>query len=399
MDFDVVIAGGGMVGASLACALRDTPLRVALVEAVAPETEAQPSYDDRAIALSLGSKQTLERFGVWAAIAPAATAIDHVHVSDRGHFGATRLRAADEGVEALGYVTEARAIGGGLAAALEGAANLERVCPARVEDVQADRNGARAVIADADGSTHEVRTRLVVAADGADSALRRKAGVFGYGRDYHQAAVIANVAGDRPHGGAAFERFTASGPLALLPFTGGEAGDRRWGAVWTVDESEREAVLAMDDAAFLAALQERFGHRAGTFRSVGPRSAYPLQLQVVPRFVTRRQVFIGNAAHVVHPVAGQGFNLGLRDVAALARLAHEAAGRGDDVGAAPLLRRYIRRRRPDYAAVAGLTDGFVRAFTSRLPPVVAARNLGLMGLELFPPAKHALARRLMGLWN
>ena len=399
MDFDVVIAGGGLVGASLACALRDTPLRVALVEAVAPEADEQPSYDERAIALSLGSKQTLERFGVWPGLAEAATAIRQVHVSDRGHFGATRLRAADENVEALGYVAEARAIGAGLAAALEGAANLERLCPARVADVQAARDGATAVVSDAEGGAREVRTRLVVAADGADSALRRKAGAFSYGRDYHQVAVTATVETDRPHGGVAYERFTDSGPLALLPFSGGAAGARRWGVVWTVDAADREAVESMDEAAFLAALQARFGHRAGTFRTTGPRCSYPLALRLVPRFVTRRQVFIGNAAHVVHPVAGQGFNLGLRDVAELARLLKEAAGRGEDAGGAPLLRRYIRRRRPDYAAVAGITDGFVRAFTSRLPPVVAARNAGLLGLELFPPAKHALARRLMGLWS
>ncbi len=392
-----------MVGASLARALKNVPLSVGVVEAVPPGQTGQPSFDARAIALAQGSKRILEAIGVWERMAAiGVSAIRNIHVSDRGHFGQAHLSADEEGVEALGYVAEADVIGRALTEDFGDLPNVSLIAPAHVIalEVAPDRV---IVSVEQNGTAQRLSARLLVAADGGNSKIRELTGARTWGLGYGQTAVIANVVTDRPHGERAYERFTDTGPLALLPNTapeglpGREYGDRRWSLVWTARDEQVEELLALDDAEFLMRLQARFGRRAGRFELAGPRSAYPLGLQFVREHVQHRIAFIGNAAHVIHPVGGQGFNLGLRDVATLAEALAEAARRGDDPGTPASLRGYARWRRADYIRVAAMTDGLARGFSSRFPPLVLARNLGLLAMELLPPARHLFALQAMGL--
>jgi ubiquinone biosynthesis UbiH/UbiF/VisC/COQ6 family hydroxylase len=473
-DYDLIIAGGGMVGASLAHAVARCGLRVAVIEPVAPAASSQPSYDDRAIALAYGTRRILEGLGVWSALAPDAEPIRSIHVSDRGHFGFTHLDARDEEVEALGYVVTARDLGrvllepltgrdvavkgdrrgegrrgvalkgdvpggqrgrgvapkGDLRGDRGGRLAVDLWCPARVADftVEADRvtvelaspshEGTAARDAQPEvaavpkrerGATRahpspgRVRTaqqpvprtltaRLLVAADGGRSAIRDKLGLAQRHLSYGHHAVIANVTPSQPHRGVAYERFTDSGPLALLPMTG-----NRCGLIWTARDTDVDAVVALDDHAFLASLQERFGFRLGRFTAVGARSHYPLELRLAQTQVVHRVALIGNAAHTVHPIAGQGFNLGIRDVAALADVLLEAHGTGRDIGSLEVLGDYEGARVSDQRTVAFATDGLARLFINPLPPLRIARNLAMMAMDGLPPLRHLLARQAMGL--
>lgn len=401
-EFDLLIVGGGMVGASLAHALRESGLRIALIEAVPLHDEHQPSYDARAIALSWGSRRIFEGMGVWEAMGQeGVTAIRTIKVSDRGHFGATRMEAAEEGVEALGYVAEAAVIGRALASGLAELPGVELFCPARLSDISIDEAAVRVTI-EHKGEQRQLSARLVVAADGGRSTVRERLGARTLNLGYGQTAVIASVVTDREHHNIAFERFTESGPLALLPNTapawmdGAEAGDRRWSLVWTVHDHEVQEHLALDDTAFLERLQQRLGRRAGRLLSVSPRSAYPLGLQYVRDHVRPRLAFIGNAAHLIHPVGGQGFNLGLRDVAVLAEVLAAASRQGADPGSLDTLRGYADWRRSDYIRVMGFTDGLARTFSTDFRPLVVARNLGMVALDMLPPARRLLTRQAMG---
>ena len=403
MDYDLLIIGGGMVGASLAHALRDLDLRIGIVEAVALEENSQPSYDARAIALSQGSKRIFDAMGVWAAmVEQGVSPITHIHVSDRGHFGAARLNAEEEHVEALGYVVEAGVIGSVLAASLKSLPNVDVICPATLKGLAIEKDGA-SVTVERDGVLSELRAMLVVAADGTRSTVRELVGARVFKLGYGQTAIIANVITDQPHNGRAFERFTDTGPLAMLPNTAPlgypnqEAGERRWSLVWTAHDTEVDAILALDDVTFIERLQGRLGYRAGHVISCGPRRAYPLVLQYVRDHVRERLAFIGNAAHAMHPVGGQGFNLGLRDVAVLAEVLADAARRGDDIGSPAALHDYAVWRRPDYIRTMFFTDSLARSYSAKFPPLVAARDLGLMAMDLLPPARHLFARQAMGL--
>ncbi len=390
-DYDVVIIGGGLVGGSLACALNGTGLKVALIEAVAPRCEQQPSYDERVIAVSLGSQRIFSAIGLWPDIEPEAEAILKVHVSDRGHCGFARLDHAEEGVEALGYVAPARAIGLAIHAGLERAANLKRYCPAQLLSHRVHADGVDVDVV-AEGETLHLRTRLLVAADGANSAVRRQLDLATEERAYGHDAIITTLTPERPLRGLAFERFTESGPLAMLPMTNG-----RYSVVWTCREDETAEILALSDADFLARLQARFGYRLGRLGQAAPRRAYPLKLLLTRDSVQERLVLIGNAAHSLHPVAGQGFNLGLRDVAALAEVVAQSAVKGGDVGSAATLANYRHWRLRDQIATARLTDALARLFVMRWLPVRIGRNLGMLGLDLIPGARHLLAERFMGL--
>jgi len=402
LDYDILVIGGGMVGASLVHALRGSGLRIGLVEAVPLYEENQPSYDARAIALSWGSRCIFEGMGVWQAMErETVTPIRTIKVSDRGHFGATRMRAEEEGVEALGYVAEAAVIGRVLASGLSAMPDVELFCPATLEDIQIEEHGAQVTVRQGD-ELKTLSAKLVVAADGGRSTVGEKLGTRTFRLGYGQTAVIASVTADRPHDNVAFERFTDSGPLALLPNTapawmdGAEEGDRRWSLVWTVRDREVEEHLALDDETFLARLQKRFGRRAGRIVSASRRSAYPLALQYVRDHVRHRLAFIGNAAHLIHPVGGQGFNLGLRDVAVLAEVLVQAARDGKDPGAVETLQGYARWRRADYIRVFGFTDSLVRTFSNDFRPLVVARNLGMVAMDLLPPARRLFTQQAMG---
>ncbi len=382
-----------MVGLSLAAALSKLPLEVVVVEPVAADSAEQPSFDERTTALSNGSRRILEGIGVWSRIAADATPIRHIHVSDRGHFAFARLSAEEQGVPALGHTMTNRALGAALAELCAAAPRVEVMCPARVTGVEP---GPDRVGLGVDGSWRgRLEARLVVAADGARSAVRAAFGIDASVWDYDQHAVIANVVTDRFHEFTAYERFTPAGPIAILPL-----GDGRSTIVWTVAPTEAQAIVDLDDAAFLAALQERFGFRLGRFTRAGRRHVYPLSLTRSERQVADRAVIIGNAAQGLHPIAGQGFNLGLRDVATLAEvIADDLAARGGDFdpGSAAVLERYADWRRADRRTVIAFTDGLVRLFGNPLPPVRAARAASLLLFDLATPAKQAFARVTMGL--
>lgn len=401
-EFDLLIVGGGMVGASLAHALKGSGLRLGLIEAVTLHNEHQPSYDARAIALSWGSRRIFEGIGIWEAmVQEGVTPIRTIRVSDRGHFGATRMEADEEGVEALGYVAEAAVIGRALAPGLSDLPNVELFCPARLSDIVIEEGAARVTI-EYEGELRELSARLVVAADGGRSTVRERLGARTFNLGYGQTAVIANVVTDRGHGNVAYERFTESGPLAMLPNTapewmnGAEAGGRRWSLVWTVHDREVQEHLALDDAAFIERLQRRLGRRTGRILSVTPRCAYPLGLQYVRDHVRPRLAFIGNAAHLIHPVGGQGFNLGLRDVAVLSEVLAAAARQNGDPGSLDTLRNYAVWRRPDYLRVMGFTDGLARTFSTDFRPLVVARNTGMVAMDLVPPLRRMFTRQAMG---
>jgi 2-octaprenyl-6-methoxyphenol hydroxylase len=390
-DYDLVIVGGGLVGASLAIALAGRGLRMALVEAAQPSVESQPNYDDRALALAYGTRRIFEGLGVWQDIAPLAGPIDKIHVSERGQFGFTHLDCAEEGVPALGYVITARELGRVLLAHLPALADLDVIAPARVTNVTVDTQAAHLTVEQADGPRH-IHPRLLVAADGVQSFIR-DALQFPVRRwQYGQSAVVANITPQRPHRHVAYERFTDSGPVALLPMH-----DERCALVWTVADTQLEDVLALDDAAFTARFQARFGQRLGCFTRVGARQAYPLAMVRATESVRPRVAVIGNAAHTLHPIAGQGFNLGLRDVAALADVLTGAVQSGADIGALEVLSEYQQWRGRDQQLVSLATDGLARLFSNPLAPLRIGRNLGMLAMDLLPGARHRLARAAMGL--
>jgi len=390
-DFDILIIGGGMVGASLACALRETPFRIGVIEAVPLAAPSQPSYDDRTIALAYGSRRIFESIGLWGDVAPEASPIERIHISDRGRFGFTRLSAADAGLPALGYVVANRALGAALLKQMEAAKNIEWLCPAEMQDIQFAPEAATVTVRHRD--THKIFTaRLVVAADGAHSAVRQHAGIEVARTEYCQSAIVTNVTASLPHGNTAYERFTDTGPLAILPLP-----DSRCAVVWSAKEQEAEKILALSDIEFLNRLQERFGGRLGTFSRLGKRAAYPLALTKVKEHVRPRLALIGNAAHTVHPVAGQGFNLGLRDVAALSEVLTDGARANRDIGDVSVLRLYFDWRKRDNQVTSLFTNSLIRIFSNNFLPLAFARNAGLIAADLLPPVKRGFIRMTSGL--
>ncbi|MEO7207863.1 MAG: 2-octaprenyl-6-methoxyphenyl hydroxylase [Steroidobacteraceae bacterium] len=389
MTYDVAIVGGGMVGATLGVALAPLKLRVALIEAIPHNAATQPSFDERTTALSNGSRRILETIGVWPALSAVATPIAKIHVSDQGRFGFARIDAKEQGLPAMGYVVPNRALGSSLWARLS-SAGIKIFCPAEVSSIAAKDEAVKIEIVEA-GANTAIDARLVVAADGAQSAVRSAFGIDAEVRDYSQTAVITTVLPQRFHDNVAYERFTRNGPLALLPLDGG-----RCTLVLTLTPDAAQSAMAWSDTEFLAEVQRRFGFRLGRFLEVGRRVPYPLSLTQSKRTSAPRCVIIGNAAQGLHPVAGMGFNLGLRDVASLAELIAENA-RGDaDPGNLELLREYDAWRSADRGGVIAFTDGLVRIFSNPLGLVARLRNLGLLAFDLLPPAKSALSRLSTG---
>ena len=373
-----------MVGASLAVALAGTGRRLLLVESVPFGADAQPSFDERTTALGNASRRIFEGLGVWATLADEAAPIHSIHVSEAGRFGVARLSAAEQGIDAFGYVIPNRRIGAALWAQLAAAPDLQLQVPGRVEQLAISAAGVQFTLTGEGRDPVSVSARLVVAADGAHSQVRAAAGINAAVEDYGQMAVVANVVADRPHNGQAYERFTDAGPLAVLP-----RHDGALAVIWACRPERAAQLLALDDEAYLVQLQRRFGWRAGRFVRAGKRGAYPLKLTRAAGTVADRTVLIGNAAQALHPVAGQGFNLGLRDAAMLAEVIANAPG---DPGAPELLRRFANWRSRDRGGVVRFTDGLVRLFADQRPGVGLLRNLGLLMFDLSPPAKSALAR-------
>ncbi|MFJ5854019.1 2-octaprenyl-6-methoxyphenyl hydroxylase [Enterobacter cancerogenus] len=386
----VIIVGGGMNGATLALAishLTQGQLPVHLVEAVAPQTTNHPGFDSRAIALAQGTCQQLSRIGIWQAIAECATAIKTVHVSDRGHAGFVTLDAHDYRIDALGQVVELHDVGLRLFRLLQDAPGVTLHCPARVANVSRSEEAVSVTLED--GTTLE--GQVLVAADGSRSAIATRFGVQWQQEPYGQVGVIANVSTAGAHNGRAFERFTQHGPLAMLPMSHG-----RCSLVWCHPQEKADEVLGWTDDRFCNELQKAFGWRLGRITHAGKRTVYPLSLTTASQCISHRVALVGNAAQTLHPIAGQGFNLGLRDVMSLAESLAQAWSEQKDVGGYAVLSHYQNRRRADKEATIGVTDGLVHLFANRWGPLVAGRNLGLMAMELFIPARDVLAQRTLG---
>jgi 2-octaprenyl-6-methoxyphenol hydroxylase len=386
MEYDVAIVGGGMVGASLALALCGVGRSVALLEAQAPGSSTHSSFDERTTALGNGAQRIFRTLGIWDALAAQAAPIRRIHISDAGRFGFARLDAAEHELTAFGYTVGNRHLGTVLWDALQSHAQLQCWTQARVHALALASYGATLTVQSAAGE-QQLSARLVVAADGADSLVRGAAGIASSATTYHQVALVANVRCDASAADNAYERFTDSGPLALLPRCDGS-----YALIWTLPPAAAPALADCSEAEFCSRLQQRFGWRAGRFLRASRRASYPLELVRARSSVAQRVALIGNAAQALHPVAAQGFNLGLRDAATLAELIATA----DDPGSEALLAEFARRRVADRSGMVGFTDRLVRLFGDRRAAIAAARDLGLLLFDLAPPAKRALSRLSWG---
>lgn len=390
-EYDIIIIGGGLVGASLACALAASRARIAVVEAVSPRATAQPSYDDRALALSASSKNILDSIKVWPALSPYVCPIRCIHVSDRGHFGFVRLHAHDIDADELGYVITARELGRALSTVITGCTNIHFYCPAKTEEVNVETDLISLKLI-SEGKSLTLKSRLLVAADGARSDTCRQLGIPVRNKDYGQTAIIANISTQKPHDHVAYERFTDSGPLALLPLP-----DQRCKMVFTVRSCDADFYMRMGDAEFMKTAQARFGRRLGKFTRVGHRSSYPLMLLEAERQLGERTVLLGNAAHTIHPNGAQGLNLCLRDVTALATILVPALENHADPGDPLLLAKYLSDRFEDQRRIIRFTDGLASLFCNQQPLKVLARNGGMIMMDLFPALKHKLLSFTMGI--
>ncbi|MEX0899588.1 MAG: FAD-dependent monooxygenase [Gammaproteobacteria bacterium] len=384
-EFDVIVVGGGMVGASMALALAPLDLRIAVVDRVPPPERRAPGYDDRSTALAAGSRRILEAIGVWNALALHATPIHDVHVSEHGRLGTAVLSARDVALDALGWVVENPRLAIALDDALVKCPAVERFQPATLAGI-IDTGDAIEVDLDTDGVMRRCRTRLLIGADGATSTVRELLGIDASVRDYGQSAIVTNLTPLILREGYAWERFTPDGPLAMLPLTGG-----RCALVWTMPRARAEARLALSDDAFGQAVNALFGGRFGGIARVGRRQAWPLTRTLAAKQRRGRAVLVGNAAHSLHPIAAQGLNLSLRDCAALAEAVAAGLDADDpaDIGA---LDQWQRERRADQRRVAGFIDGLNGLFTNDFAGLGAVRGGGLGAFGLFGPGKRLIAR-------
>jgi 2-octaprenyl-6-methoxyphenol hydroxylase len=401
--YDVIVIGGGMVGSSFALALeaafKSTALSILVIEASKPHQEGavqNESFDARSTALSYGSSQILEQAGLWDGLSEHAAAIEKIHVSDKGRFGSAHLDCADYGLEALGYVVENKTIGTMLSQALAQSENIHHLSEATVTSSAPRVQGMLLNVKVADAETQGVTANLTVLADGGRSPLCSKLGIAIESEDYGQHGLIANIAFTKPHQNQAFERFTESGPLAVLPLQAVD-GENRASLVWTVLEHEVTQTLAMDQLQLLAKLQQSFGDRLGTITRIGKLAHYPLALNQASEQVRPGLVLLGNVAHTLHPVAGQGLNLALRDAQALVRSLREAKVNGEGLGDIKVLQRYIEKQAADQRSTIAATDSLVRLFSSSKLTKVLLRKFGLVSLEMVPAMKRMFAQQAMGL--
>ena len=389
-SFDVIIVGGGLAGNCLGLALVGNGLRIAIIEANTREQALNSAMGDRALALAAGTTETLETLGVWQGIRTKATAITDIHVSDRGHFGKVRLSAKKQNVDALGYVITARDIESHVAGMVDNT-DITQICPARLVGLMSDDNEVSVSIKHQEESRC-LSAKLLVGADGGNSSVRKLLDISQHVTEYGQTALVTTVRTSLPHQHIAYERFTNSGPLALLPL-----GKNHCSVVWTRSTEDADRLMMGNENDFLAELQQCFGYRLGQLSLSAPRRAFPVSLIRADRMNSGRAVIIGNAAHQLHPVAGQGFNLGLRDVVQLAEMAVKQHEQGDDIGASPFLNDYVVAREQDHRQTIGFTDTLVRLFSNDWLLLALTRNIGLAALDHLPAAKKALSSHAMGL--
>lgn len=390
LDYDILIAGGGLAGNCLALALKDSGLKFAIIEAYTREQLQQSPAGDRALALSAGTVKILQALNAWKEIENLATAISEIHISDRGHFGKARLSAKKQAVDALGYVICARDIESHVTKLVE-QADIEKLCPTRVAGLISVEDVINVSLKNNQHSTN-LSARLLVGADGGQSTVRSLLEIPQKHTDYEQTAIVTTVKSSLPHNNVAFERFTESGPLAILPINNQECS-----VVWTRSQEQAEELMGLSETDFMTQLQQCFGYLLGQLTLVAPRRAFPLSLIRAETMVSERAVIIGNAVHQLHPVAGQGFNLGLRDVAQLAEMLIKQQQKNADVGASELLNQYAKLRQKDHDLTIGFTDNVVKIFSKDWLPVAAARSISLAMMDHIPVAKSFLAKHAMGL--
>lgn len=390
--YDVVIIGGGLVGASLACALAPLGLKVALVEAVAFRASSQPSYDDRTLALSTSSCKILQGLGLWPELEQNATPIREIQVRELDRPGRVIMDPSELGLDRFGHVVEARVFGAVMAATLPQLENVDFLCPVSLTSIeQGEDDCVLETCGEAGAET--IRAKLLVGADGAESFVRESLGIESERHDYGQSAVICNVTPEQAHRGRAFELFTPSGPMAVMPHV-----EERCGLIWCVPTAGVKQLMELSEAEFMRQANARFGRHLGRFVKMGKRSAYPLKLVRAKEDIRPRAVILGNAAHAIHPVGAQGFNLGLRDAATLAEVLADALGKhpAADPGDMELLRRYSAWRRPDQEGTIAYSDGLARIYSNPAPVVSAARLAALLAHAFVPALRKQMAVKAMG---
>ena len=402
--FDIVISGGGLSGCLMALSLAalkhqdDTPLTIAIIENTAIKQSIKQTFDDRVLALAHGSANYLQQLGVWAAIKNQACAIKNIHISDRGHYGKARLSAQDSNVNALGYVVAMSVIGETLVNSIENNNNITWFTPDAINTIEFKAQQVDITL----NSTQQLTAKLLLGCDGGNSVCRRLANIAITHDDYLQSAIIANVACEHDHQGKAFERFTEYGPIAMLPMTHFSVpvmernSQGRCSLVWTLPPEQAQTMAQLSDAEFAQQLELNFGTWLGKINYVGKRDVYPLVLTQAKQQTHHRMALIGNASHTIHPIAGQGFNLGLRDVKQMAELLEQALATGQNIGSLALLNKYSKLRAKDLKQVITLTDSLVTLFSNQLPPLVVGRNIGLKALNYIKPLKKALVQKTMG---
>jgi 2-octaprenyl-6-methoxyphenol hydroxylase len=402
-DAELVIAGAGLTGMLLGVACAGAGLQVAVVDPQDPAAMLMPGFDGRTSAIAYGSRLVFDGIALWPEIAAEAEPIREIRVADDGsplflHYDSRELGPGFRGDTPLGYIVENRVLRRALYDRAQALPNLQLLAPRRIAAVEASATGAQAVLDDGE----RLRARLVAAADGKDSPMRQAAAIRATQWRYRQTGIVTTVAHARPHGGIAVEHFLPAGPFAILPMTDESSEDAapsrrgRSSIVWTEHADLAPLLLALPEAEFAAELRARFGGFLGEIEPIGPRWAYPLALLQAERYVGRRLALVGEAAHVIHPIAGQGLNIAIRDVAALAELIVDQRRLGLDIGDDSVLERYQRWRRADALLLAAVTDGLNRLFSNAIPPIRLARDLGLALVHRLPPLKRLLMRHAMG---
>ncbi len=389
VKYDVLIVGGGMVGSLLACALGDSYLKVAVLERTPAIPPPEEEYDLRVSAITLASRAIFEAIGAWRGMeARRISTVQAMHVWEAVGSGSIRFDSAEIGEPCLAYIIENSVILAALQERLQQFINVHYLCPLEVEEINIFEDNAAVTLKDG----RDLRARLLVGADGADSYVRQAVGIDASGFSFDQKGIVATVITEKPHGHVARQRFLSTGPLAFLPLDEAHTSS----IVWSADTARAEELLALDDAAFTAQLQEAFD-ALGKIRSVSPRAAFPLALTHAKAYTATRTALIGDAAHTVHPLAGQGVNLGFLDAATLAEVLLEAGAKKKDIGSLSVLRRYERRRKGDNLAMLAATSGFKLLFGSSLPGVGFLRNLGMDLTDAATPIKNLIMRRASGL--
>jgi 2-octaprenyl-6-methoxyphenol hydroxylase len=386
-DAELLIAGAGLTGMLLAVACAGAGLDVAVVDPQSPDAMLDQRFDGRTSAIAYGSKLVFDGIGLWPSIAAEAEPIREIRVADDDSPLFLHYDHRDLGEAPLGYIVENRVLRRALLGHARALPNLRLLAGRRVVTTAAGSAGAEAVLDDGT----RLRTRLIAAADGKNSPLRQAAGIRAIEWRYRQTGIVTTVAHQRPHAGIAVEHFLPAGPFAILPMTG-----NRSSIVWTENADLAQRLGALPDDRFAAELHARFGDFLGRIEPVGPRWTYSLSLMQAERYAARRLALVGEAAHVIHPIAGQGLNVGIRDIAALAELLVDTRRRGLDIGDDGVLDNYQRWRRPDAVVLAAVTDGLNRLFSNTIPPIRLARDIGLGIVNRLPPVKGLLMRHAMG---